>query len=542
MDLLLFNLLFLLSSVGICLGQSPLPSGPVDAILGKNITLEVLIKLNGADNIAWGFSDGSKLVPILGYSAGSVRVMDSYKGRAFLDTTNGYLTLTGLTAKDSGDYSINIIGTQIASGEIKLRVLVPVSNVVITPDVTETMEGRTVSLNCSAKGSFLEFIWTNGSIPIKVDGNRITQITAEFSNKLIIRDVLRSDFSNPIFCTAKNGLQSEKSRPLTLTVFYGPDVVTINPPNPPEFIKSKDDFNLSCSAASKPDATFSWFFNNQLIKNSGAVLTLKTIEELGLGKTAGDYKCNAVNSKTTNTRNSSAVRFSVIEPLSGIKLSGPTHTLFAGNTTANLSCQASAGKVMKTVWMINNVPLSPSPRVVFSADNSLVTINPVQKEDNVNFTCKLENPVSQEQAEYKMEVIYGPEEASISGVKEVDLKSSVILKCSAASIPPSRFTWKLNGSEISEKTNEVVIEKPKFENSGIYTCEARNPSTGKTVTFLHTLTVKEEIDDGLSDGAIAGIVIGCLLALGLALGLFFYCRAKVPKEGYTVGKRGSQEP
>lgn len=92
----------------------------------------------------------------------------------------------------------------------------------------------------------------------------------------------------------------------------GPDVVIINPAKPPEFIKSKEDFNLTCSAASKPDAVLSWYYNNQQIKNSGPVLTLKTIEEQGLGKAAGDYKCNAVNSKTTNARNSSAVRFSVI--------------------------------------------------------------------------------------------------------------------------------------------------------------------------------------------------------------------------------------
>ncbi|RVE66795.1 hypothetical protein OJAV_G00111030 [Oryzias javanicus] len=513
MDLLLFNLLFLLSSVGICLGDSALPPGPVDAMLGKNVTLKVLKEITVNDIILWNYSDGSNSIIIVSSRSGTPTVSDGYKGRAFLDTTNGFLTLTRLTALDSGDYSISIIGEQQqVSGEIKLRVLEPVSNVVITPDVTELMEGGTVSLNCSAKGSFLEFLWTNGSSPVVVDDNHITQKKAEFSNKLIIKNVFRFDFTNPIFCTAKNGLQNEKSRPVTITVFYGPDTVAINPPKPPEFIKSKSDFNLSCSAASKPDAALSWFYNNQPVKNSGPVLTLKTIEEQGLGKTAGDYMCKAVNSKTTNARNSSAVRFSVIEPLSGITITGPTQTLFAGNTTANISCQVSAGKVTKTVWLINNVPLSASPRVTFSTDMSSVAINPVQKEDNGNVVCKVENQVSQEQKEYKMAVIYGPEDASISGVKEVDLEGSVILECSASSVPAPNFIWKLNGTVLPEKTSKFVIDKPKGDN------------------------------DGLSDGAIAGIVIGCLLALALAIGLFFYCRGKVPREGYNVGKRGTQEP
>ncbi|XP_023815564.1 carcinoembryonic antigen-related cell adhesion molecule 5-like isoform X2 [Oryzias latipes] len=543
MDLHVFNcLLFLFSYVGICHGQSVLPPGPVDAILGKNVTLKVLKKTEATDDIVWNYSDGTNLNIVARLKAGKVLVADLYKGRASLNATNGFLTLTGLTVKDSGDYSISILGDeQAAAGEVKLRVLQPVSGVIITANVTEAMEGSTVSLNCSAQGSFLEFVWTNGSSPIVVDGVRITQTTGEFFNRLIIKDVYRSDSSNPIFCTARNGLQSEKSRPVTLTVFYGPDVVIINPAKPPEFIKSKEDFNLTCSAASKPDAVLSWYYNNQQIKNSGPVLTLKTIEEQGLGKTAGDYKCNAVNSKTTNARNSSAVRFSVIEPLSGAQMTGPKPPLFAGNSTANLSCQVSAGKVTETVWLRNNEPLSASPRVVFSSDMSSVAINPVQKDDNGNFVCKLKNPVSEEKAEYKLEVFYGPEEAAIKGVKEVDLEGTVLLNCSASSVPLSEFTWKLNGTAVSEKSNVLTINKPKFEDSGTYTCEARNPVTGKTVTFTHVLSVKAEIIDGLSDGAIAGIVIACLLAVGIAIGLFFYCRAKVPKE-YGLGKPAASEP
>uniref|UniRef100_A0A8C7XU71 Ig-like domain-containing protein n=1 Tax=Oryzias sinensis TaxID=183150 RepID=A0A8C7XU71_9TELE len=486
----------LCDSAGICHGQSVLPPGPVDAILGKNVTLKVLKKTEATDDIVWNFSDGTNLNIVARLKAGRVLVADPYKGRATLNATNGFLTLTSLTAKDSGDYSITILGeVRDAAGEVRLRVLEPVSGVIITANVTEAKEGSTVSLNCSAQGSFLEFLWTNGSSPIVVDGVRITQTTVSgtFSNRLIIKDVYRSDSSNPIFCTARNGLQSEKSRPVTLTVFYGPDVVIINPAKPPEFIKSKEDFNLTCSAASKPDAVLTWYYNNQQIKNSGAVLTLKTIEEQGLGKTAGDYKCNAMNSKTTTARNSSAVTFSVIEPLSGAQMTGPKLSLFAGNSTANLSCQVSAGKVTETVWLRNNEPLSASPRVVFSSDMSSVAINPVQKDDNGNFVCKLKNPVSEEQAEYKMVVFYGPEEAAIKGVKEVDLEGTVLLNCSASSVPLSDFTWKLNGTAVSEKSNVLTINKPKFEDSGTYTCEARNPVTGKVVTFTHVLSVKGEL-------------------------------------------------
>lgn len=78
-------------------------------------------------------------------------------------------------------------------------------------------------------------------------------------------------------------------------------------------------------------------------------------------------------------------------------------------------------------------------------------------------------------------------------MKEVDLEGTVLLNCSASSVPPSDFTWKLNGTAVSEKSNVLTINKPKFEDSGTYTCEARNPITGKTVTFTHVLSVKGEL-------------------------------------------------
>lgn len=114
----------LCDSAGICHGESVLPPGPVDAILGKNVTLKVLKKTEATDDIVWNYSDGTNLNIVARLKAGKVLVADLYKGRASLNATNGFLTLTGLTVKDSGDYSISILGDeQAAAGEVKLRVL-----------------------------------------------------------------------------------------------------------------------------------------------------------------------------------------------------------------------------------------------------------------------------------------------------------------------------------------------------------------------------------------------------------------------------------
>ncbi len=41
----------------------------------------------------------------------------------------------------------------------------------------------------------------------------------EFSSNLTIKDVLRSDLVGPIYCTAANNLETEKSAPFNLTVY-----------------------------------------------------------------------------------------------------------------------------------------------------------------------------------------------------------------------------------------------------------------------------------------------------------------------------------
>lgn len=85
-------------------------------------------------------------------------------------------------------------------------------------------------------------------------------------------------------------------------------------------------------------------------------------------------------------------------------MTAPTAVLIAGNSSANLSCQAAAGNVEATTWLKDGRQLTASERVVFAADMSSVKINPLQKEDNGEYVCELSNPVNKAQDSYKMVV------------------------------------------------------------------------------------------------------------------------------------------
>lgn len=81
----------------------------------------------------------------------------------------------------------------------------------------------------------------------------------------------------------------------------------------------------------------------------------------------------------------------------------------------------------------------------------------------------------------------------VNGKGEVEVDTEVVLTCSAPSVPPANFTWKLNGTVLPTKTTNLVIQKASYKDSGLYTCEAFNHVTGKTTVNSHTLSVKGKI-------------------------------------------------
>ncbi|KAM4538882.1 uncharacterized protein PAE49_019880 [Odontesthes bonariensis] len=147
MDLFSFRLLpFLLSCVGCYAGQDILPKGPVEAILKKNVTLKVLAEKKSNDTIIWYFRDRDAWINIATLHQTKLEMSDRYKGRAAINSSNGYLTLSYLTRKDSGDYSITIIRDVVITGEITLIVLASTDRSTPTCACPETTQQCAVSL------------------------------------------------------------------------------------------------------------------------------------------------------------------------------------------------------------------------------------------------------------------------------------------------------------------------------------------------------------------------------------------------------------
>ncbi|KAJ8354758.1 hypothetical protein SKAU_G00223250 [Synaphobranchus kaupii] len=255
------------------------------------------------------------------------------------------------------------------------------------------------------------------------------------------------------------------------------------------------------------------------------------LRELTLRDT-GVYSVTLTSS--TGTTYIEETTLNVYEKISGAKLSelfGALRTvLIAGNSFAILSCEAANGTLITRKWLKDGHPLSPSNRITFHSDNSSVTIDPVHGTDNGQYQCRLTNPVSTDAASYDVIVNYGPEDVVIQGQREMEAGQTMVLTCSASSVPPATFIWTFNGTETSVKAEEYPVANATLGDSGNYICVAANSVTGSVISSAPHLLMVNERSSGSQLGAIIGGMLGAVACVGVAAGTFTYMKKRKTRD------------
>ncbi|MFT7798513.1 carcinoembryonic antigen-related cell adhesion molecule 5-like isoform X2 [Arapaima gigas] len=510
-----FLVALLLSAIECCSGQQALPPGPVTGMVTGNVTFRTTVLDSPVQQfltITWTFNNGGGPKPVVTSLPNIQKIAPEYSGRVMVNTTTGSLQLLKLTLGDSGNYAVNMVTQdgQTLTGETTLNVYEPISGVTVKANVTSPVEfNDTVSVKCDAAGSQLFFKWLNGSSEIS-GGSRLS--LSDGNRTLTISNILRSD-SGPLCCVVSNALMTTRSQNITFDVCYGPDDVVMTTVPQSNLYTSGSNLTLSCSAVSVPPAQFHWAFNGNMLQQEGPQLRLDNI----LDSQSGNYTCWAYNSKTLQYKPSGLSHITIMQKISGANITGPSALIIADNSSANMTCQATAGIIDSREWLKDGKTLSPSNTVTISADKSSVFIKPVRVSDGGDYLCKLINRVSTANATYKLNVNYGPLKVTVVGKPTVKEGTRVELKCSAESVPTAVFSWAFNGTVRNVKTPEFIIEHAVFGDTGRYTCMASNSVTGINASSVYLLSVKEQDSppEQLSSGAIVGIVIGVLLAVVL---------------------------
>ncbi|KAG7276202.1 hypothetical protein CRUP_004793 [Coryphaenoides rupestris] len=218
----------------------------------------------------------------------------SYTGRASVDTATGTLTLHSVTLADTGVYTVRNTESALTAST-SVTVLEAISNVTLTTNATVFVEFRdSAAFACSAGGSTLAFLWTNGSLAV-TGGSEVQVHSDTGGSTLTILNVTRYD-RGPLTCNVSNAVSSDASPPLNLTVYYGPDHMELrgDGQNISDVVLGGSDLNVTCSAESHPDAQFQWSFQGVALDTPGPDLVLHSMGE----QHSGVYSCVAYNNVT----------------------------------------------------------------------------------------------------------------------------------------------------------------------------------------------------------------------------------------------------
>ncbi|XP_040489964.1 carcinoembryonic antigen-related cell adhesion molecule 1 isoform X1 [Ursus maritimus] len=178
------------------------------------------------------------------------------------------------------------------------------------------------------------------------------------------------------------------------------------------------------------------------------------------------------------------------------------------------------------LWSVNSKSLPASARLELSLDNRTLTIHRVTRNDTGPYQCETRNPVSADGSDpFTLNVLYGPDAPTISpSDSHYRPGASLRLSCHAASNPPARYSWLINGRP-QPSTQELFIPSLTANDSGAYTCIASNSGTRLNKTTVQTITVSGDStqpSSGLPPGAIAGIVIGVLAGVAVIAALVYF--------------------
>ncbi|XP_052002358.1 carcinoembryonic antigen-related cell adhesion molecule 1 isoform X1 [Xyrauchen texanus] len=442
--------------------------------VGSNVTLS----LNDSITItvgSWLYGSGTVL---FWYPGDTVTGSSFNEGMSFNNISYA-LTLTSVTLNRSGLYVLEKLSPPSSKGEFRLEVQEPVSNVSLNVSSTSLVEyNDSVTFTCSARGTPTWFSWQNGSSVVMAQGR------VELSNNgqvLAINGITRYD-QGPFNCIVSNNISREESTQINLNISYGPSNMTMTVLQEKMAYVSGSAISLSCSADSKPAASFYWMYNEVPLNVSGPNLILTNVTQ----DQTGNYTCVAQNAVTL--RYASVTKtIRIVDPITSVVVN-PTAGNPKENMNFSLTCDV-VGPDDSIHWMKTGMYLLPDYRITFSIDNSTLYFNQLTVNDDGQYQCEASNDVSIMTSQvYNFMVNYGPWNTTITGPAVVAAGSSVTFRCSADSRPQSQFSWFFNGSKVADGS-VYMTGALSPNNSGPYTCMAFNNITGSSRNASLKLTV-----------------------------------------------------
>ncbi|KAM4735227.1 carcinoembryonic antigen-related cell adhesion molecule 1 [Anableps anableps] len=431
---------------------------------GSNITLSCSTDSSPTAKIQWMFDEVS------------------------LNQSGLQLDLQNVTEDNKGTYKCvfyNMITMRFSSKSTEIRVMDPLTAVVISQTSGPAILDEMFSLHCDVTGPIGSFQWwKNGSL-IAPDNRTVFKN----DNKTLTLNPVKLSDGGKYMCHAFNLVSNMTSSPFAVVVNYGPKMPVLMGPN---VVKSGNNVTLSCTAESVPLSLYQWHFNGSVVSSMSKYMTPPLTEEM-----SGEYTCMALNN-ITGKNSTASLMLTVIDPIRSVQVE-PQMNLAVEGHPYNLIC-----KVDRTVdhiyWMRNGEKLYPDNRTLILMENMTIRFMNIQRNDAGDYQCMAVNAVGNMTSKtFMLDVNYGPEMPIIMGPSAVKTGDNATLKCWAKSEPPSLYQWHFNGSLVSNMS-EYTTPPLREEMSEKYICMALNNITGKNSSASIMLTVVVGPDKPTIDG------------------------------------------
>ncbi|CAI9564847.1 unnamed protein product [Staurois parvus] len=128
--------------------------------------------------------------------------------------------------------------------------------------------------------------------------------------------------------------------------------------------------------------------------------------------------------------------------------------------SVTLTCTSTNAE--RILW--SRVPSgAPLPSgATLSQDNRTVSFSRIHRSDSGGYRCQASNPVSTENSDpVTMTVAYGPENVKVK--YKSSSKSLLLLECSADSVPPATYHWRLNGTDIKQQQSQLQVAQRRLK-------------------------------------------------------------------------------
>ncbi|XP_031432752.1 carcinoembryonic antigen-related cell adhesion molecule 6-like [Clupea harengus] len=290
MDLLISSTVLFLSAAGFCSCQNELRlNGPLNGAVGGSVKFTLINPPSAPpQRITWSFR-GNRDITIFTSIGGGEDIHADYVGRISVNKTTASLELRGLTHNDNGLYTVTISiisGGVQQQGNTLLTVFENISNATITITGGILIAGESsVNLTCDAQGSIITREWTKDGKPLSPSNS----ITFFEENRTLSISPVEKDDGGEYMCHISSPF-STMIASQTVTVNYGPDTVIIVGVE----VDCGHFINLTCTAESVPESTYTWAFNGTETSVTGA----SYVKELSEYEDSGKYTCTALNSIT----------------------------------------------------------------------------------------------------------------------------------------------------------------------------------------------------------------------------------------------------